>query len=146
MTEHQQRFKEIWQDYKSIPQPRTYEQLHQIRIEVGFLHTQVNDDLAFEVNKSKIYHEERKSEAREAAMLGLKEDKDFQSKIKTTSASALRDMLGASPVYQEFVTLASMSYGLYQEFLKLMESLKMLNDSVASECRYAQDIEKTDRK
>lgn len=138
MDEYKTKFRELSNRYSSIPVPRPYNSLHELRVELSFLFRDFTDDLAFEINKSKIFHEERKTEARAIAMIELKEDQDFQKKIKATSTSALRDIIGASSSYQEFITLASFSYGLYQEYQKMSDAIKMFNDSLASECREAQ--------
>ena len=107
-------------------------------MELSFLSRDFSDDLSFEVNKSKIYHEERKTEARASGMIELASDAEFQSKMKASSASALRELVGASGVYQEYISLASVSYGLYQEFHKTGDSIKMFSDALASECREVQ--------
>ena len=138
MEEYKEKFKEISNRYRQIPTPRPYNSLHELRMELSFVFRDFTDDLAFEINKSKIFHEERKTEARAIAMVELKNDPDFQKQIKATSTSALRDIIGASSSYQEFITLASFSYGLYQEYQKMSDAMKMLNDSLASECREAQ--------
>jgi|31_taG_2_1085359.scaffolds.fasta_scaffold00179_22 inorganic pyrophosphatase len=138
MEELKGKFKNISDRYREIPTPRPYNSLHELRMELSFLFRDFTDALAFEINKSKIFHEERKTEARAIAMIELKNDADFQKKIKATSTSALRDIIGASSSYQEFITLASFSYGLYQEYQKMSDAMKMLNDSLASECREAQ--------
>jgi hypothetical protein len=138
MEEFKDKFKGLSDRYRQIPTPRPYNSLHELRMELSFLFRDFTDGLAFEINKSKIYHEERKTEARAIAMVELKEDPEFQKKIKATSTSALRDILGASNSYKEFITLSSFSYGLYQEYQKMSDAMKMLNDALASECREAQ--------
>lgn len=115
-------------------------------MELSFLSRDFADNLAFEVNKAKIFHEERKTEARAAGILELKENNEFQKQLKTTSASGLRDMVGASGIYQEYIALAAVSYGLYQEFHKIGDSMKLFNDALASECREMQFIEQKDTK
>lgn len=140
------KFKSISDRYRQIPTPRPYNSLHELRMELSFLSRDFSDDLAFEVNKSKIFHEERKTEARATGMLELADNKDFQSKMKASSASALRELVGASGVYQEYISLASVSYGLYQEFHKVGDSIKMFSDALASECREVQYHELKDVK
>jgi hypothetical protein len=132
------KFKSISDRYRQIPTPRPYNSLHELRMELSFLSRDFSDELAFEVNKSKIYHEERKTEARATGMMELADNQEFQSKMKASSASALRELVGASSVYQEYISLASVSYGLYQEFHKVGDSMKLFNDALASECREVQ--------
>lgn len=146
MEDFKSRFEDITDRYKEIPIPRPYESLHELRVELSFLSRDFTDDLAFEVNKSKIFHEERKTEARAAGMMELKSDKNFQDNMKATSASALREMVGASGVYQEYINLAAFSYGLYQEYHKVSDAMKLFNDALASECREAQYHDQKDAK
>lgn len=146
IDEYKLRYRKLTDRYKSIPTPRSYQALHELRMELSFLSRDFADEFAFEVNKAKIFHEERKTEARASGMLELKGDKEFQANMKATSASALREMVGASVVYQEYIALAAVSYGLYQEFHKVGDSMKMFNDSLASECREAQYTEQKDAK
>jgi hypothetical protein len=146
LDSYKERFKEVTNRYRDISTPRPYSSLHDLRVEIAFLSRDFTDDLAFEVNKSKIFHEERKTEARAAGILDLKQNEDFQSQLKATSASALRDMVGASGVYQEYIALASVSYGLYQEYHKVSDAMKLFNDALASECREAQYHDQKDAK
>ena len=146
IDEYKLRYRKLTDRYKSIPTPRSYQELHELRMELSFLSRDFADEFAFEVNKAKIFHEEGKTVARAAGILELKDDSKFQEQLKTTSASGLRDMVGASGTYQEFTALAAVSYGLYQEFHKVGDSMKMFNDSLASECREAQYTEQKDAK
>jgi hypothetical protein len=139
MEESKEKFKEITDRYKKIPVPRSYTSLHELRVELSFLSRDFTDELAFEINKCKIFHEERKTEARAAGILDLKEDKEFNEKFdRKLSATAIRELVGASDVYQEYINLASYSYGLYQEYHKISDTMKLFNDALASECREAQ--------
>lgn len=140
----QQRFKDIRNRVKALPTPRAYQHLHELRMELNFLHMEANDELAFEINKSKIFHEERKTVIRAESMEDLAKDEEFQKTIKAKSPSALRDVVGASSIYKQYASMASVSYGLYSEFHKMMESIKLLTDSLASECKHALHVEQKD--
>jgi hypothetical protein len=147
MEKFKRKFKEITDRYKEIPVPRPYTSLHELRVELTFLSRDFTDKLAFEVNKCKIFHEERKTEARAMGILDLKEDKEFQKKFdKSLSATAIREMVGASGVYQEYINLAGYSYGLYQEYHRVSDTMKLFNDALASECREAQWHDQKDAK
>lgn len=145
---YENKFKDIIKQYNSIRSQgvRDYDQLHNIRLELNFLYQELNDELGFEINKAKILNEEKKTVIRAEAMRDLKNDPEFQKDIKATSASALRDLVGAASVYQEYVSMASVAYGMYSEFHKLMDGIKMMTDSLASECRQAQYVEQKDVK
>lgn len=146
LDEYQEKFKGIIDSYKGLGAVRDYDQLHGIRLELNFLYQEINDELGFEINKAKIFNEERKTVVRAEAMRELKNDAEFQKDIKATSASALRDIVGAATVYQEYTTMAALAYGMYSEFHKLMDSIKMSTDSMASECRQAQYVDQKDVK
>lgn len=146
LDEYQNDFRALRNKYVDLGEVKFYKDLIEIRFELNFLYQEINDELGFEINKAKIFNEERKTVVRAEAMRSLKSDEEFQKEIKATSASALRDIVGASAVYQEYTTMASMAYGMYSEFHKLMEAIKVTTDSLASECRQAQHIEHKDMK
>lgn len=139
MEKFKEEFKEVTDRYKKIPIPRPYNSLHDLRVELSFIFRDFTDELAFEINKSKIFHEERKTEARAAGILELKGDEDFKSNFtKSLSVTSIREMVGASNSYQEYINLVSYSYGLYQEYHKISDTIKLFNDALASECRESQ--------
>lgn len=140
----QKRFRDIKDRVKALPVPRSYQDLHTMRMELNFLHMEANDELAFEINKAKIFNEERKTVIRAESMEDLARDEEFQKTIKAKSPSALRDVVGASNIYKQYASMASVSYGLYSEFHKMMESIKLLTDSLASECKHALHVEQKD--
>ena len=80
----QSELQDVINKYKALSLPKSYESLHEIRMEIGFLYQATNDELSYDINRLKIFHEERKTEARAAAMMDLKNDKVFQSKLKWT--------------------------------------------------------------
>lgn len=136
----QSRFNQFKVDIKSLTVPKEYSDLHNIRLELNFLHMELVDDLAFEINKTKIYWEENKTAVRAEGMLELKKNEKFQSNIKATSTSALRDVVGKANIYKEYINMSAISYGNYMEFQKLVESIKLLTDSIASESKDAMHI------
>jgi hypothetical protein len=147
MDDFKLEFKEIEKRYKNMTIPRLYPSLHELRVELSFLSLYFTDELSFEINKCKIFHEERKTEARAEGILDLKEDEEFNKRFdKKLSATAIRELVGASNVYQEFINLTSYSYGLYQEFHKISDAMKLFNDALASECRDAQYHNQKDAK
>lgn len=135
------KYKEISNEYRSLDSPRRFNDVHGIRVDLNFLYRDIVDELDFEINRLKIYYEEQKTVVRASSMVSLKEDEDFQSKIKANSTSALRDIVGADDGYKEFVSLASISYGLYQNLRDLLNSIRLMTDSLASESSYLKRIE-----
>lgn len=132
--------------YKTLETPRRYEDVHQIRVDLNFLYRDIADELSFEINRLKIFYEEAKTTTRAEAILSLSGNEEVQKKVKATSASALRDIVGADDVYKEYVNLASISYGLYQDLLNTLTSIRQMIDSIASEEKVLFEIEKRDVK
>lgn len=141
LSGYEKQFKDVSNVYRSLVSPRRFEDVHAIRVDLNFLYRDIVDELDFEINRLKIYWEEQKTVVRASSMVSLKEDEDFQSKIKANSTSALRDIVGADDGYKEFVSLASISYGLYQNLRDLLNSIRQMTDSLASESGYLKRIE-----
>jgi len=141
-----EQFREIVQDYKRLGSVKEYHRLHEIRVNLNFLYRDISDALVFDINRLKIYYEEYKTIQRAASIQSLKENEEFQSKIKATSASALRDIVGADEEYNEYVANVAIIYGLFRELTDVMNSIKQLSDSIASEERYIINIEQKDVK
>lgn len=141
LSGYEAKYKEISNRYRNLESPKTFDAVHDIRVDLNFLYRDIVDELDFDVNRLKIYYEEVKTSVRADSMLSLKEDEDFQAKIKANSTSALRDIVGADDGYKEYVSLASISYGLYQNLRNLLNSVRQMTDSLASESAYLRNIE-----
>jgi hypothetical protein len=139
---YEKQYKEISDRYRSLDSPRRFENVHGIRVDLNFLYRDIVDELDFSINKNKIYYEERKTIVRSSSILELREDSEFQERIKATSTSALRDVMGESGSYKKYVSLASISYGLYQNLRDLLNSIRLMTDSLASESSYLKNIER----
>lgn len=120
--------------------------LNNIRIELNFLFREITDSLVFPINKLKIYHEETKTVIRGTSMLSIRDNEQIQGKIKATSTTALRDIVGVSDEYKASVACISMSYGLFKHLEKLLDSIKMMTDSLASKVNYERIILTKDAK
>ena len=86
--------------------------------------------------------EESKTIERAKALQYLKESSTFGTIAKST----LRDYLGASPNYEEWIRDYSMAYANYQYLSKVLESVRIFTDTCASELRGLGVVEKTDVK
>jgi hypothetical protein len=127
--------------YREMAFPRSYSDIHEIRLELTFLYRRVSDELSFDINRNKIFWEEVKTVKRAQAMLELADNEDFQNKIKAKSASALRDVYGASKEMVNYVNMAALAYGLYQRLTTLLNSIKSFMDAISSEERSLAVIE-----
>jgi hypothetical protein len=146
LNDFEAKFKKVADNYKELGTPKRYIDVHEIRVELNFLYRDITDALAFSINQNKIYFEEQKTVVRAESMLELRDDEALQDKVKAKSTSALRDIYGAAEGTKEFVNLASISYGLYKNLETLLNGVKMLTDSIASEEKYLLMIETRDVK
>lgn len=135
LKEFEKQYREITDDLRSLSFPRKYEDVHNIRTELNFLYRDISDELSFEINRTKIYYEEYKTVQRAASIENIKNDETLQEKFKAKSTSALRDIVGADGDYEEYVALASISYGLFQNLISLLNSIRMTTDTLAAECK-----------
>ena len=106
--------------------------LNNIRIELNFLFREITDKLVFPINKLKVQMEENKTITRAHRMMEIRENETVQGKIKATSTTALRDIVGLSDEYKENVACISISYGLYKQLEMLLNGIRMMTDSLAS--------------
>lgn len=114
--------------------------LNNIRVELNFLFREISDKLVFQINKLKIFHEESKTVLRGTAMMELRDNEIIQGKIKATSATALREIVGVSDEYKESVACISMSYGLYKQLEALLNGIRMMTDTIASKVNHERTI------
>jgi hypothetical protein len=147
LDEYQEQFKEISKEYEQSSFPREYHFLAKTRDDLAFLYRDITDSLSFEINSAKIrFGEDAKTEARGESIMALKDNADLKINDKKVSVSQLREVYGVAPEYKEYLNLYSISYGLYQNLIKLFESIKMLSDSISSQAKVAHEIDKRDVK
>lgn len=139
-------FKEISNRYKELSSPKSFNDIQEIRIDLNFLFRDIVDALSFSINQNKIYFEEQKSVVRAESMLHIADDEIIQGKVKAKSTGSLRDIYGAAEGTKEYVNLAAISYGLYKGLETLLNSIRMLTDSLASESKYLLSVEVKDAK
>lgn len=116
------------------------------RTRLNFLYRDISDKFTFDINRLKIFFEEQKTVVRGQSMKNLRADVEVQEMFKATSTSALRDIVGISSKYEEFVANASISYGLWQELNNILNSIRMFIDLLASSIKNEQLILQKDVK
>lgn len=150
LDDHKRDFRRISDEYRSLSVPRSHLNIQHYRTELNFLYRDIVDDIVFDINRLKIHFEEYKTVQRAESLSSLKENKSIIQKFgrgdKPLSTSALREILGADANYREYVHLASTSYGLYQEVAKVLDSIKSMSDTMASELRNTTEINLKDVK
>ena len=130
LEEHKAEFRRITDEFRE--QEHDYNSVTKYRAELNFLYRDIQDQLTFDVNRLKIHYEEYKTVQRFESMSSLKENEAVSGQFKAKSASALRDIIGGDSGYKEYVSLASISYGLWQELGKVLESIRLFTDTMAS--------------
>jgi len=134
---YQKQYREISDEYRSLDVPKRFDDVHNVRVDLNFLYRDIVDELDFDINRLKIYYEEGKTTTRADAISALKQRDEYTKK----SESSLRDIVGMDDGYKEYVALVSMSYGMYKALNNLLTNIKMMADSLASECNYLKNIE-----
>ena len=142
---HKKELQTIQNEFSDLEVPRKYLDIHNVRLALNFLYTQVSDDLSFEVNKLKVYYgDDRRSEVKassaEAVRRRLEEEAKAAAK-KGPSHALIMDIYAAEPSYKEFVVMRAFSYGLYKELDNLLTAILKFSDSVSSEESYLRNIE-----
>lgn len=144
LAEEKQRFIEITESYNTSD--KDIDVMMKFRKDLNFMYRDISDKFSYVVNKNKIFFEEQKTSVRAEAMKNLKENKEAQEIFKTKSTSGLRDIVGFDGLYQEYISNASISYGLYQELGNILNSIRMFIDLVASQIKHEQLILQKDVK
>lgn len=139
---YEKQYKAISDRYRGLESPRRFEAVHSIRVDLNFLYRDIVDELDFSVNFNKIFYEKRERTVKVESMREAKGDEDLQSELKSTSISALDKIKGGTSIYQEYISLSSISYGLYQNLRDLLNSIRLMTDSLASESSYLKNIER----
>ena len=132
---YEEEYRKISDVYRSLEQPRSYEDIHAIRIDLNFLFRDISDTLSFDVNRLKIWFEETKTVQRGNSMKNLLDNEEVQAKFKAKTSSSLRDIVGLDGDYVEHTSCQSISYGLYQNLANLLNSIRQMIDSISSEER-----------
>lgn len=135
LDEFRKEYIEVESRYRSYSIPRNFDLIHEVRNELSYLYTRLTDSLSFDINRLKVFYDEHKTVVRANAMLELSIDEAFQSKIKASSPSALRDVYGASKQMQSYTFNYSYAYGLWKDLEGLLQSISNLSNAIASEER-----------
>ena len=144
LSDEKEKFVQMTDDYDKSQ--KTLEDMIDIRTKLNFLYRDVSDKFSYVINKNKIFFEEQKTSVRAEAMRNLKENEEAQTIFKTKSTSRLRDIVGFDTKYQEYISNASISYGLYQELNSVLNSIRMFIDLISSTIKNEQIILQKDVK
>lgn len=108
-----------------------YDDLSEIRVKLNFLYRDIMEDLSSDINFHKIFYEEAKTVRRAKGLKELKGSETAQD-FKANSTSALREILGDSKTYQEYVAEYAIAYSNWKTLDNLLNSIRMTVDAVAS--------------
>lgn len=144
LAEQKQIFREITDAYNSTD--KTIDVMMTFRKDLNFLYRDISDKFSYIVNKQKIFFEEEKTSVRAKSMENLRNNKEAQEIFKTKSVTGLRNIVGFDASYQEYISNAAVSYGLYQELSSILNSIRMFVDMVAGQIKYEQLVLQKDVK
>lgn len=144
LTDYKDNYRTITDTYEQSK--RTIEDMLNCRTNLNFLYRDTSDAMSFDVNRLKIFYEEAKTSVRGESLKNLKEDKAIQETFNAKSTSALRDIVGISGKYQEYIANYSISYGLYKDLEALLNSIRMFLDLLSSAIKNEQLILQKDIK
>ena len=146
LQEFSTQYGDLSDQYRELATPRSYEDLHEIRVGLNFIYRDIVDLLSFEINRVYIYYRENKTTARSQASLSLKTDEEFKKNFVKLSESLIRDYLGSAPSYATWTKCAAMSYGLYKQLESTLISIRQFTDTIASDEKRALHILQKDVK
>lgn len=132
LSDYQNEFRNISDLYRELAIPMNYEDVHEIRTNLNFLYRDISDALSFDINRHYIFYREAKTTTRAKASVDLKNDEEFKKNFKTTSESLIREYVGYSNTYSDWVSCAGLSYGLYKGLESLLSAIRQMVDSLAS--------------
>jgi hypothetical protein len=124
-------FTELEQKYKALEVPREYSEVQELRTQANFLYRKIVDEYVHTTTRLRTLYEEQKTTERNVAMKYLKNSPEHSDVPK----SSLRDYLGAAPNYKEWMVEYAMARGNYDLINKLLESIRLFTDSLASELK-----------
>jgi hypothetical protein len=143
-TEQKEKYNRITNEYDV--EEKDLALMIETRTRLNFLYRDISDRFSFDINRLKIFFEEYKTSVRAESMKNLKSDTEIQELFNAKSTSALRDIVGISSKYQEYIANASISYGLWQELNNVLNSIRMFIDLLASQIKHEQLILQKDVK
>lgn len=144
LEEYEDRFIVITDAYEKSP--KTVEDMLNTRLSLNFLYRDTVDTFSFKINSQKIYWDEKKTEIRGQSILRLRNNSEIQESFKTKSTSALRDIIGLDVGYREYITNAAISYGLYQQLINFLNSIRQFIDYLASAIKNEHIVQQQDAK
>lgn len=138
LGESKERYGRITDEYNDSG--RSIEVMMKTRTELNFLYRDISDKFSFDINRLKIFYEECKTSVRAESMKNLKGDTEIQAIFNAKSTSSLRDIVGLSDTYREFIANYSIAYGLFKDLEVLLNSIRMFIDLLASGIKNEQSI------
>lgn len=144
LTEQKEKYRKVTDTYENGE--RDMEAMLNTRTELNFLYRDISDGFSFDINRLKIFYEECKTSVRAESMKNLKGDLEIQEIFNAKSTSSLRDIVGLSDTYREFIANYSIAYGLFKELESLLNSVRMFIDLMSSSIKSEQIILMKDAK
>lgn len=130
---------ELQHKHYNLPTPRDKSIVQEMRIEANFLFRDIVDNFVKPIDSLKIIVENNKKEMEFEAYKYIDDNpKDFDGVTKSNK----REFLGGTPMYKEWSQLNAISHSNYAYLAKILESTKLFIDSLASDLRALDVVEK----
>lgn len=130
LGEYKDEYKKITSAYEKSDQ--SYKETDNTRGQLNFLMVNLTDELSFQVNKTKIYYENLRTQIRSESIQDIGQDEVLKKTMNVKSISAIEKIYGIQDSYKEYVVNYSMAYGIYKDLGNLLESIKLFTDLLAS--------------
>lgn len=124
------------------------QKLFDMKIKLNYFYRDMGDKYKFKAHLWKIFWQEVKTQRRAEAMSRLKEDPDIleSMSIKSASASALREIIGADAGYQEFIKTYPLAEGFQKSVDNFLDVIYQFTNTVASMIAFEKNVEMKDQK
>lgn len=122
--------------------------LFDMKLKLNYFYRDTGDKYKFKAHQWKIFWQEVKTQRRAEAMANIKENPDIleSMSIKSASASALREIIGADAGYQEFIKTYPLAEGFQKSVDNFLDVIYQFTNTVASMIAFEKNVEMKDQK
>lgn len=124
------------------------QKLFDMKVKLNYFYRDMGDKYKFKAHKWKIFWQEVKTQRRAEAMANIKESPDIleSMSIKSASASALREIIGADSGYQEYIKTYPLAEALQKSVDNFLDVIYQFTNTVASMIAFEKNVELKDQK
>ncbi len=123
------------------------ELLLDVRREVSFAYNELVDNLSSDINSAKLqFGEDARKIVKGESLIQVMNDEALKEKIKSKSATSLKELIGTTDGYVAWLNCHKLSYANWNTFRGMLDSWKMYSDYLAAAIRHEATIKITDVK